>query len=143
MHGTDMERPAFYMQTQDMNLHWTCICTVRLPARGKSPSGLALMKKYPAIAGWARLKKGCIRHGVPEHEDPSTASCEPEDAPLAMLHDLAQELRVPWANAWSLNVVYAQPVNVKRAGYALLGVVLSSPCFLVQKAGIRYRGQTH
>ena len=117
------------------------MCTVGLPAKGNSPSGLALMKKCPAIAGWACMKRGCIRHGVPENEDPSTASCGPGDAPLAMLHDLAQQLRAPWANAWSLNVVYAQPVNVKRAGYALLCVLLSSPHFLVQKARMCYRGQ--
>ena len=99
------------------------------------------MEKYPAIAGWACLKRDCIRHGVPEKEDPSTASCRPEDAPLATLHDLAQQLRAPWANAWSLNVVYAQPVNVKRAGYALLCVLLSLPHFLVQEAGMCSRRQ--
>jgi len=67
-------------------------------------------------AGWGRLQSGCLRHGVPADEDPSSIVCSADDAPLSSLHDLAQLLRAPWANAWSLNVVYAQPANVKRAG---------------------------
>lgn len=67
-------------------------------------------------AGWGRLQGGCLRHGVPAGEDASSIVCSAETAPLSSLHDLAQLLRAPWANAWSLNVVYAPPANVKRAG---------------------------
>ena len=67
--------------------------------------------------GWGKLQGACLRHDVADGEDPSSAACTAEEAPLSGLHDLAQLLRAPWANAWSLNVVYAQSRSVKRAGY--------------------------
>ena len=47
---------------------------------------------------------------------PSSRPCLDGEAPLSELHDLGQRLRAPWANAWSLNIVYAQPTDVRRAG---------------------------
>ena len=73
-----------------------------------------------------------MRHGVADSEDPSRrgVACTAEEAPLSTLHDLAQLLRAPWANAWSLNVVYAQPRNFKRAGY-VWPLFYSVPCLIV------------
>ena len=38
--------------------------------------------------------------------------------PVAVLQPLVERLRLPGANAWSLNVVFSQPKGVHRAGCA-------------------------
>ena len=66
--------------------------------------------------GWPRLQAACLQHGSRDAMHPSSRPCLDGEAPLSELHDLGQRLRAPWANAWSLNIVYAQPTDVKRAG---------------------------
>ncbi|CAK0748318.1 hypothetical protein CVIRNUC_001830 [Coccomyxa viridis] len=68
------------------------------------------------MQGWPRLQAACLQHGSRDAMHPSSRPCLDGEAPLSELHDLGQRLRAPWANAWSLNIVYAQPTDVKRAG---------------------------
>ncbi len=47
-------------------------------------------------------------------------SINEEYAPLEALLLFAEPLRLPRANAWSLNVVFSQPQGVRRAGCVVL-----------------------
>lgn len=75
----------------------------------------------PRVAGdWTR------RRACPSKRQCGLARAGAEDLlwqdsaehPIAPLHALVERLRLPRANAWSLNVVFSQPRGIQRAGCA-------------------------
>lgn len=62
-----------------------------------------------------------------------------EEYPVAVLHPLVERLRLPGANAWSLNVVFSQPRGVQRAGCATLPCCcgLSAFCCILLRVGMQ------
>ena len=58
-----------------------------------------------------------------------------EEYPVGVLHPLVERLRLPGANAWSLNVVFSQPRGIQRAGCTILNHCcggLAYCCMLLQ-----------